>query len=46
MKVYKGPMKGRLGGLGEVFKIRDRHHSICRQTLRQNVGLILMLAQS
>ena len=30
----------------EVFKIRDRHQCIHHQILRQNEGLILILAQS
>ena len=42
----RGQYKGHLGGLDKVFKIRDRHHRIHRQKLRQNVGLILILAQS
>ena len=42
IKVYKG----HLGGLDKVFKIRDRHHRIHRQNLRQNEGLILILSQS
>ena len=46
IKVYKGQYKGHLGGLDKVFKIRDRHHRIHRQKLRQNEGLILILAQS
>ena len=44
--MYKGPIKGRLGGLDKNFKNRDRHHSIRRQILGHNVGLILILAQS
>ena len=44
--MYKGSNKGHLGGLDKVFKIRDRHHRIHRQILRQNEGLILILAQS
>ena len=46
IKVCKGANKGHLGGLDKVFKIRDRHHRIHRQILRQNEGLILILAQS
>ena len=47
IKVYmRGQYKGHLGGLDMVFKIRDRLHRIHRQKLRQNVGLILILAQS
>ena len=42
----QGVNKGHLGGLDKVFKIRDRHHRIHRQILRQNEGLILILAQS
>ena len=38
-----GVNKGHLGGLDKVFKIRDRHHRIHRQNLRQNEGLILIL---
>ena len=41
-----GQYKGRLGGLDKVAKIRDRHHRIRRQILRQNVGLTFLLAQS
>ena len=37
---------GYLRGLDEVFNIRDRHHRIRRQILRENEGLILILAQS
>ena len=44
---YKsGQYKGRYGVLDMVFKIRDHHHRIHRQILRQNDGLILILAQS
>ena len=46
IKVCKGANKGHLGGLDKVFKIRDRHHRIHRQILRQDEGLILILAQS
>ena len=42
----RGQYKGHLGCLDKVFKIRDRHHRIHRQKLRQNEGLILILAQS
>ena len=35
-----------VNGLDKVFKIRDHHHRIHRQILRQNEGLILILAQS
>ena len=45
-KCIRGQYKGHLGGLDKVFKIRDRHHRIHRQILRQNEGLILILAQS
>ena len=41
-----GANKGHLGGLDKVIKIRDHHHRIHRQKLRQNEGLILILAQS
>ena len=47
IKVYiRGQYKGHLGGLDKVFKIRDRHHRIHRQKLRQHEGLILILSQS
>ena len=46
IKVYKGSIIGPFRGLDKVFKIRDRHHRIHRQKLRQNEGLILILAQS
>ena len=42
----RGQYKGHLGGLDKVFKIRDRHHRIHRQKLRQSEGLILILSQS
>ena len=45
-KCIRGQYKGHLGGLDKVFKIRDRHHRIHRQKLRQNEGIILILAQS
>ena len=38
--------KGHLGGLDKVLKNRDRHHRIRRHILRQNEGLILILAQN
>ena len=45
--VYRGRInKGYLAGLDKVFKIRDRHHRICCQTLRNNEGQILIPAQS
>ena len=34
-----------MAGLDKVFENRDRHHRIRRQILRQNEGLILILAQ-
>ena len=37
---------GHLGGLDKVFKIRDRHHRIRPQILREIEGLILIPAQS
>ena len=37
---------GHLGGLDNVFKIRDRHHRIRRKILRKNEGLIFILGQS
>ena len=40
-KCIRGQYKGHLGGLDKVFKIRDRHHRIHRQKLRQNEGLIV-----
>ena len=46
IKCIRGQYKGHLGGLDKVFKIRDRHHRIHRQKLRQNEGLILILSQS
>ena len=45
-KCIRGQYKGHLGGLDKVFKIRDRHHRIHLQILRQNEGLIFILAQS
>ena len=44
--MYKGSNKGHLGGLDKVFKIRDHHHRIHRQILRQNEGLIPALASA
>ena len=41
-----GQYKGHLGGLDKVFKIRDRHHRIHRQILRQNEGLIFVFHTS
>ena len=35
IKSIRGQYKGRLGGLDKVVKIRDRHHRIRRQILRQ-----------
>ena len=44
---YRGRVnKGHLGGLDKVFKIGGCHHRIHRQILRENEGLILILAQS
>ena len=40
--VYRGRL---VAGLDKVFENRDRHHRIRRQILRQNEGLILILAQ-
>ena len=44
--MIRGQYKGHSGGPNKVFKIRDRHHRIRRQILRQNEGIILILAQS
>ena len=44
--VFRGQInKGYLGGLDKVFKVQDGHHRIRRKIVRQNDGLILILAQ-
>ena len=46
-KGHLGPLrvnKGHLGGLvDKVFMIRERHHRIRRQILRENDGLIFLI---